>query len=102
MSSRSILWFFKKPVNTVNNGVDDVVNTPESSFTVANNDVISENVPSVSNCFSLPEKPLKYFVFPKTNFGSRNLCFCQHNWFDNYPWLHYEIEKDCVEFVFTA
>ena len=102
MSSRSILWFFKKPVNTVNNGVDDVANTPESSFRVANNDVISENVPSVSNCFSLPEKPLKYFVFPKTNFGSRNLCFCQHNWFDNYPWLHYEIEKDCIEFVFTA
>ena len=102
MSSRSILWFFKKPVNTVNNGVDDVVNIPESSCTVVNNDEISDNVPSVSNCFSLPEKPLKDFVFPKTNFGSRNFCFCQHNWFDNYLCLHYEVGNDCVVFVLPA
>ena len=99
MSSRSILSFFKKPVNTVNNGADDVVNISESSPTVVNSDVNSENGSSALNCFSLPEKfdhPSKDFVFPKTKFGSRNTGSCQHIWFDNYPWLHYDIEKDCV------
>ena len=60
---------------------------------------MGENVSSASNCCSLPEKPhhpSKDFMFPKTKFGSRNPRFCQHNWFDNYPWLHYDIEKDCV------
>ena len=57
MSSKSILSFFKKPENAINNGIDDVVNIPESSCTVVNGDVISENVLSTSNCSSLPEKP---------------------------------------------
>ena len=81
MSLKSVLPFFKKPVNTVNNGADDVVKIPESSWTVVNRDVNSENVSSVSNCCSLPEKPYhpsKDFVFPKTKFGSQNRP-CQHN-----------------------
>ena len=99
MSSRSILSFFKKPVNIVNNGADDVVNIPQSSCTVVNSDVNSENVSSASNCFSLSEKPyhpLKDFMFPKTKFGSRNTRTYQHNWFNNCPWLHYNSEKDCI------
>ena len=52
-SSKSILSFFKKPVNTVNNGADNVVNIPESSLTVVN----SENVSSAANCDLLLEKP---------------------------------------------
>ena len=79
------LSFFKKPANTVNNGADDIN---------------SENVSSASNCCSLSEKPYhpsKDFEFSKTKFGSRNPRSCQHNWFDNYPWLHYDIEKDCVD-----
>ena len=74
MSSRSTFSFFKKPVNTVNNGAD-AVNIPENSCTVADSDVKIENVSSASNWFSLPEKPYhppKNFVFPKTKFGSRN------------------------------
>ena len=43
MSSRSILFYFKKPVNTVNNGAD-VVNIPESSCPVVNSDLNSEKV----------------------------------------------------------
>ena len=96
MSSKSILSFFKKPVNTVNNGADDVVNIPESSCAVSH--VNSENSENVSsNCCSLPEKPYhpsKQFVFPKTKL-TRNRS-CQYNWFDNYPWLHYDIDKYCV------
>ena len=49
MSSRSILSFFKKPVSTENNGTDYIVNIPESSCTVVNGDVNSENVLSASN-----------------------------------------------------
>ena len=44
MSLKSILSFFKKPVNTVNNGANDVVDIPESSYGVINSDVNSENV----------------------------------------------------------
>ena len=75
MSSRSIFSFFKKPVNTVYNNADDVVIIPESSCTVVNSDVNSENVSSTSYCCSLSEKPYyssKNFVFPTTKFGSRN------------------------------
>ena len=63
MSSKSILSFFKEPVN---NGADDVVNIPGSSCTVVNSDVNSETVLSASNCYSLSEKPYhasKDFVF---------------------------------------
>ena len=73
MSSISILSFFKKPVNTVNNGTDDVVNIPESFCAVVNSDLNSENVSSALNCCSLLEKPYhssEDFVFPKTKFGS--------------------------------
>ena len=93
MSSRSILSFFEKPVNAVNNGADDVVNIPESSCTIANGDVNS------ANCCSLPKMSYhrwKDFVFLKTKFGSQNPRSCQHIWFDNYPRLHYDIEKDYV------
>ena len=68
MSSKSILSFFKKPENAINNGIDDVVNIPESSWTVVNGDIISENVLSTSNCSSLPEKPYN----PSKDFVSKN------------------------------
>ena len=97
MSSKSILSFFQKPVITVNNTTDDVINIPESSCTVVNSDANIENFLSTSNCCSLPEKPYhpSKILFPKIKFGSRNRS-CQHNWFDNYLSLHYDIEKDCV------
>ena len=56
MSSKSILSFFKKPVNTVNNGADDIAKIPKSSCTVANSDVNSETVSSASNCCSTTRK----------------------------------------------
>ena len=34
--------------------------------------------------------------FRKLSFGSQNPRSCRHNWSDNYPWLHCDIEKDCV------
>ena len=71
---------------------------PPRSCTVVNSDVNSETVSSASNFCLLPEKPpnpSKDFVFAKLKFGFPYPSW-QHNWFDNYPWLHYDIEKDCV------
>ena len=76
---------------------------PEGSYlprscTVVNSDVNSETVSSASNFCLLPENPpnpSKDFVFAKLKFGFPYPSW-QHNWFDNYPWLHYDIEKDCV------
>ena len=58
ISSKSILSFLKKPIHTVNNGADDVVNIPESSCTVVNSYVNSENVSFASNRCLLPKKPI--------------------------------------------
>ena len=33
--------------------------------------------------------PPKDFVFPKTRFGNRDRS-CQHNWFEDFTWLHYD------------
>ena len=68
MPSKSILSFFKKPVNTVNNGADDFIDIPESSCTVLSSDVNSENVSSTLNCCSLLEKP----YYPSNDFVSEN------------------------------
>ena len=41
-------------------------------------------------------------MFPKTKFESQNPRLCQHNWFDNYLWLHYDIGKDCVVYSYCV
>ena len=77
---------------------DVVINIPESSCIVVNSDENSENVSSFF-VFLLPEKtyhPSKDFVFLKTQLESESPCSCQHNWFDKHPWIHYDIEKDCI------
>ena len=67
MSSKPILSFFKKPVNTVNNGADAVINTPESSWTVVNSDLNSENV---FVCFKL-----LFITRKRFNIHRKILCF---------------------------
>lgn len=37
----------------------------------------------------------KHFQFPKTKFG-RHFRSCRSQWFDDYPWLHYDEGKDSV------
>ena len=39
--------------------------------------------------------PGKDFRFPKTKVGKQTRC-CQSKWFDDYPWLDYNIENDSV------
>ena len=49
-----------------------------------------EEVPSSSAASTvLPYRPPKSFTFPKTKIGDRSRS-CQHQWFDEFPWLHYD------------
>ena len=41
--------------------------------------------------------PPKSFTFPKQQTG-KQFRSCQHNWFYDFPWLHYDQQKDCVFF----
>ena len=42
-----------------------------------------------------PFHPGRSFVFPKKKFGKRERS-CQFQWFVDYPFLHYDVEKDVV------
>ena len=44
---------------------------------------------------SEPFHPPKGFTFPRTTFGSRSRS-CQYQWFENFDFLHYDIEKDAI------
>ncbi len=44
---------------------------------------------------SEPFHPDKKFVFPKKKYGSR-LRSCQAHWFEDYPFLHYDVGKDAL------
>ena len=39
--------------------------------------------------------PPKSFTFPKQQTG-KQFRSCHHNWFYDFPWLHYDQQKDCV------
>ena len=39
--------------------------------------------------------PPNSFVFPKRKVG-KQLRACQHKWFIDFPWLHYDQKRDCV------
>ena len=44
---------------------------------------------------SEPFHPGKSFQFPKKNYGSRQRS-CQAQWFVDYPFLHYDVNKDAI------
>lgn len=39
--------------------------------------------------------PTRTFVFPRRKFGARERS-CQWQWFQDYPFLHYDVAKDAV------
>ena len=41
-----------------------------------------------------PFQPIHY-DFPKTKFG-KQFHSCQGVWFRNFPWLHYDVSRDCL------
>ena len=94
----SITSFFKKTTDTNFNNVNNV--NSHSKLTNVNNvnsndqSVTSVNS-SASSGLSCQYRPPKSFIFPKTTFGNRERR-CQHQWFEDYNWLHYDEKKDCV------
>ena len=79
----------------------DVVSTVNTKNNVANNSKDSpalHGASSASHASLLPERhyPPKEFIFPKTKIGSRNRSCGQHKWFNDYPWLHYDLDKNKV------
>ena len=53
------------------------------------------NVNNVGKDSFVQFRPDKSFKFPKTTIGNRNRR-CQHQWFEDFKWLHYDMERDCV------
>ena len=97
MSSKSFSSYFRKPVNSVNSDVNDVNTKEVSCINSVNNSSSTCNIDFIPK---QPYHPPKDFTFPKMKLGSRNSSF-QQSWFDTYPWLHYDLEKDCV-FCFSC
>ena len=58
-----------------------------STSSVPDNDSFTVEL-NVSN--EIPHHPPKSFVFPKTKTGLRTRS-CQHQWFDQFRWLHYDV-----------
>ena len=50
---------------------------------------VSSQVNQLELSGEIPFRPPKSFVFPKTKVGDRNRS-CQHQWFEKFPWLHYD------------
>ena len=115
--ANSILTYFKKK-NVNDESVNSEIVNSRNLCVATNSEKDVNNVNSASRkdsskqndsmecerpCGSSNEKnvpkeayhPPKGFVFPKTKFGKRERS-CQHNWFESYPWLHYDSERDCV------
>ena len=113
--SKSIRSFFKSApiVNSssstkdINKDIENTVNTVDSVNIVHNVNYIN-CVNSVDNGTQVDTsgkpsivsgktlfKPPENFSFPKTRIGQRER-HCQYNWFKNYQWLHYDVQKDSV------
>ena len=46
-----------------------------------------------------PHQPPKTLNFSETIYGKQKRSF-QHNWFEKYPWLDYDVEEDSVTCIF--
>ena len=58
----------------------------------------SDSIPEIAMNYQ-PHQPSKTFKFPETVYGKQKPSF-QHHWFENYPRLDYDVEKDSVTCAF--
>jgi len=89
---KSIQSFFKKTnsVNTVNSAKDQepVVDSENvKSVNSVNKNIDIETV--------IQFRPDKDYEFPRSTFGKRERR-CQHQWFQDFSWLHYDAKIDKV------
>ena len=108
--SKSILSFFKvsresngslsstsKNVNTVNTDTLQSVNNETTADGATN----SENTINIPHLEFTPAsstsqyRPQDSFQFPKRLIGNRERR-CQHQWFKEFKWLHYNVKNNCV------
>ena len=82
MSKRRVTYFFKPKVQSVS-----VENIDEPPKKTPNLTVIPQEQETVHA--DKPFHPTREYVFPKSSIGKRDRS-CQHNWFKDYPWLHYD------------
>ena len=83
---------------STNNLNNDDVNNDSEQKTKTVNSVNSSDFVDVNNVGKdtfVKFRPDKSFKFPKTTIGNRD-CRCQHQWFKDFKWLHYDMERDCV------
>ena len=101
---KSIKSLCKKASETSSSNVSVPVNNQQCVDTVKNVNKVNENyiehhtVNSVNiSKYSIKAqyRPDKNFKFPKTLMGKRERR-CQYQWFENFSWLHYDVEKDCA------
>ena len=74
------------------------MNNDSEQKTKTVNSVISSDFVDVNNVGKdsfVQFHPDKSFKFPKTTIRNRNRR-CQHQWFEDFKWLHYDMERDCV------
>ena len=50
---------------------------------------------STTSCVDKPFHPSSSFKFPTRKYGSRDRC-CQHSWFSEFDFLHYDIAHDAL------
>ena len=81
--------------NNVNN--DDANNDSEQKTKTVNSVNSSDfvDVNNVGKNYFVQFRPDKWLKFPKTTIGNRDRR-CQHQWFEDFNWLHYDMERDCV------
>ena len=84
MSKRRVTDFFKPKVSvqSVSEEKDDEPPIKSPKLTVIQQ---HEETTAVEK----PFHPTKDYIFPKSRFGNRDRS-CQHQWFNDFPWLHYD------------
>ena len=92
-SKRTITSFFQTSKKSkIDNG------SQNTSDNLPNNTVLSD-VSREEPCSSLMSKeqfiPQRNFKFPEKKFGKFSRS-CQHQWFLDFPWLHYDMDLDSV------
>ena len=91
--SKSILSFFK--------GSNQFSSSSSSASIVNNVNYVEKDVNKIQNSTKAVKEastnleqyhPSARFYFPKTLIGNRER-HCQHQWFYNFNWLHYDVKK---------
>ena len=83
-----------KPVAPQSN-ISSTTKQQDNGLSNSNNSVTSKASNTSTAAEFVQFIPDKQFKFPWTDYGERSRR-CQHNWFEDFNWLHYDVDKDAV------